>query len=291
MLRSSWMLRTVLAAAVGIASVGAARADLVINRFDDEFEIFDWFQNFGGAVTTLEWDGTMDADNNANSGSLKMTINFDAALEGENKTGVARNLNGSQNYNGATGVRFTYFVDPESPSTPWGDKGYGSFVARTTPGWNWTPQWNDNINAFDWFPVETTEISGDLSDTRAFTWQHYGGPAQNLTGTAIVWLDNIELIGNFALKGDMNNDSLVDNDDINFFVQGLLDFDAYQAAAGVTDGLYRGDVNSDNAYDNDDIGGFVTLLLGGGAAAVPEPSTWVLAALGLASAAFIRRRY
>jgi Concanavalin A-like lectin/glucanases superfamily len=107
---------------------------------------------------------------------------------------------------------------------------------------------------------------------------------------AIGGADADGILASTLVKGDMNNDSAVDNEDISGFVLALIDLDAYQTSTGLTDGVARGDINNDAALDNEDIGPFVTLLLGGGAAAVPEPASVVLLVLGGAGVLRIRRR-
>ena len=85
-----------------------------------------------------------------------------------------------------------------------------------------------------------------------------------------------------SLKGDMNNDGVVDNFDISPYEEALANPSQYAIDfPSVTDRVYRGDINNDSVFDNFDNGPFETLLTGGGAAPVPEPSTLVLMALGV----------
>jgi hypothetical protein len=86
-----------------------------------------------------------------------------------------------------------------------------------------------------------------------------------------------------SLKGDMNNDNVVDNFDISPFELALTNPTGYAAAfPSVSDRVYRGDINNDSAFDNFDIGPFEFLVVNGHypSAPVPEPSTFILLGLG-----------
>ncbi|MEM6504714.1 MAG: PEP-CTERM sorting domain-containing protein [Planctomycetota bacterium] len=94
--------------------------------------------------------------------------------------------------------------------------------------------------------------------------------------------------------GDMNDDGLLSNDDINAFVQALTDEPGYAASFASVDPGVRGDFSGDGVFDNLDIFGFVSALSGGGAltaeqitlfeeaglTGVPEPTSLALLALG-----------
>ena len=81
-----------------------------------------------------------------------------------------------------------------------------------------------------------------------------------------------------VLVGDMNFDGVVDTADVAPFVQALTDPSGYQTAFGVDEPkmIAAGDINGDGAFDTADVAPFVQLLVGGGAASVPEPTTGLL---------------
>lgn len=67
--------------------------------------------------------------------------------------------------------------------------------------------------------------------------------------------------GDAVVLGDMDLDQAVDIDDVDDFVQALLDPAAYSAAHGGVNPAVRGDVNDDGALNGADIGGFIDLVL------------------------------
>jgi len=93
------------------------------------------------------------------------------------------------------------------------------------------------------------------------------------------------------IDGDMDLDGDVDFDDIDDFVQGLNDSAGYETEKGVPP-LMMGDTDNDGDQDFDDIGNFVTILSGSSSAGigVPEPSTFVLAGIGVLAVLGYSRR-
>jgi hypothetical protein len=95
-----------------------------------------------------------------------------------------------------------------------------------------------------------------------------------------------------VLTGDMDLDGDVDFDDVDNFVLGLNDAAAYKSMFGISSSV-GGDTDGDGDHDFDDIDGFVTIVvahMNAHAATVPEPSTLVLAAIGLLGAGGYRWR-
>jgi hypothetical protein len=88
--------------------------------------------------------------------------------------------------------------------------------------------------------------------------------------------------------GDMNGDGAVNNLDIAPFSLALTDPGAF-AAQFPNVPLLTGDIDNNGAFNNLDISPFAALLVGG-PAAVPEPSTIVLAGLGLVALVGVARR-
>jgi len=96
------------------------------------------------------------------------------------------------------------------------------------------------------------------------------------------------------IDGDMDSNGRVDFDDIAGFVLGLNNPADYEAAFGLAP-VIQGDMDNNGKVDFDDIGLFVRRLTSGAAsaaatAAVPEPSSLLLAGVALALASFLGRR-
>lgn len=94
---------------------------------------------------------------------------------------------------------------------------------------------------------------------------------------------------------DLNGDVLIDGEDIQPFVNALSNFQAFKDSRPWLQANYVTDINGDELIDGEDIQPFINVLSGGGGspAAVPEPSTLALGAMGIAvllAARFRRRR-
>jgi fibronectin-binding autotransporter adhesin len=86
------------------------------------------------------------------------------------------------------------------------------------------------------------------------------------------------------LLGDFNQDGHVDATDLQAEMQALTNVNAYQSGLGLSnsDLLQIADVNADQKFNNADLQGLIAYLQSGhgSMAAVPEPGTFGLAALG-----------
>ncbi len=89
------------------------------------------------------------------------------------------------------------------------------------------------------------------------------------------------------LPGDFNRDGHADATDISAMEQALVDLPDYQTAKSLSNSqlLHIGDLNGDGAVNNADLQAFLNLLKSGGGSAnsVPEPSTFITAAIGMAA--------
>lgn len=176
----------------------------IVNDFNSAEAIGRWRNDVGTAGTpiTVEWDPTVDANNDAASGSMKITAQFDATAYGDNnQVLLTTDLFGSV---GGNLSEYTHFiarvkVDPTSPQDPGGHHGSGGFIIRNS-GWSWTPVSTGNyassgagVNANGWFEFDVAMKADTPQRDQiiALTMQIWGGGWQALTGTTVVWVDYI----------------------------------------------------------------------------------------------------
>jgi hypothetical protein len=274
----------------------------MINRFDTAAEVNQWRFDFGGVSSNMVFDPSTDANNNPNSGSLEVTFTFDATLGANNKGAITRDIAPDPGLNGAnyTGLAMDVLVDSTSATDAFGQNGYGTVALRNGSNYEWEPQFNDNLNAsVGWRHIVVSPLQGTVNAIRALTFQLYGGPSQNLTGSVNFWIDNVVLTQAVQMiPGDANLDGKVNFSDLLILAQHY----------GVSSGAMWGDGD----FNNDGSVGFDDLLIlaqnyGTGVtpaqlaqlnpgfradverafAEVPEPGTVVLS---LAVVALLRRR-
>jgi hypothetical protein len=192
--KSDWRFRlATLGALVLAVSVGPVHAaDTIINQFSTASEVGQWRFDFGGVTHTEQFDPATDANSNPASGSMRITLGFDAALGGNNKGAYTRDL-----FPGLDGTTFSSMqmdvrVDAGSALDAFGNNGYFQLVIRNTGSYDYNAQFGDNIRSADgWRHITVSPLVGGVNDIRGVTWQLYGGPSQNIPGPVTLWIDNI----------------------------------------------------------------------------------------------------
>ncbi len=114
------------------------------------------------------------------------------------------------------------------------------------------------------FPSET---DGEFSSDREYVY------SSNATSATY----KPKLIVHTVVLGDMNADGSLNSDDINPFVQALVDPDGFAAAHPDVNPDLVGDCNRDGSFNTDDIGAFVELLVGSQAVAAEADTAAVVA--------------
>jgi hypothetical protein len=152
------------------------------------------------------------------------------------------------------------------------------------------------INGFA--PVANTSFSILDWNTASGTFSSVSLPA---LGGSMAWstlrlyADGVLTVANVnALPGDFNRDHRVDAGDIGAMMAALADPGAFQQAnnsLSATDLLTLEDLNGDSQFTNADFQSLLTDFRSGGASVntVPEPATFLLAALGLATLLVCRK--
>jgi hypothetical protein len=205
---------TFLALLQGAALAGAMLAaaplsraqDVVVDHFDTADEVLGWARWWGAASQTYEFDPSVDAKNDPNSGSLKATIGFDLALN-DNQFAVVAGFPGGEVLDGTqyTNLVFDLKWDPSSPKRPSGDFGSFEFGLRASDfSQIWLgPTSPITIQAVTtnngWLhvvaPIDPT-VKGIDKITGVVLKMWSGDPKSGQTGTAIFWVDNVALIAN-----------------------------------------------------------------------------------------------
>lgn len=162
---------------------------------------------FGGAFQSLAWDSTSDADNNTNSGSLMISLNFSSANsqfvvwdQGTANNYFALNVNATIYTNFQCDVRFA--AGSASDSGTYGSPIFGHlrFGDRTSSyGQDWFGGVDIAASNTNWVHVSIplnavtdqnlTNIQGLLI---GLDMGYYG---LNLNGASTLWVDNIKFVG------------------------------------------------------------------------------------------------
>jgi hypothetical protein len=200
-----FMTLTRAASALLLVSTGVRAADdIVVDTFDTADTAAQWSRWWGAALQTYEWDGTVDADGSATSGSLKVTVEFDlAAHGGDNQFAALRGfslVDGSQ----YTNLVFDLLWDQSSPRRSFGDFGF------LEPGFrnqdftqNWLPGFAVSTNP-GWMRIvlPINPNAPKIETITGIVLKMWSGQAPGFTGRATWWVDNVRLI---ARPSDVTN--------------------------------------------------------------------------------------
>ncbi|QDS99186.1 PEP-CTERM sorting domain-containing protein [Adhaeretor mobilis] len=175
-------------------AIGPFVSAAVINDFDSDLE--SWRFDFGGTAppSGIVHDPAEGSPGNA-PGAARLTFGFPGG-------GIAftGDVFGSEtDLTGSTAIAFDVKIAGASSQDAFGNYGFAQFVSRETDGYNWGSQSGFNLSGptDEWqtITIPTTANGGmDMTATRAFTLQIYGGPSQNIPGPVAIWLDNVRTV-------------------------------------------------------------------------------------------------
>jgi hypothetical protein len=141
------------------------------------------------------FDPTLDANGNASSGSMRVTLTFNSSFGGNNQGAYTTDrwfpaINGA----GFTSLQFDLRVDPNSAPDAFGNNGYFVMAIRNTGNYNYITQFGDNVRSADGWRHVSVPLTAPFDQMRALTFNLYGGPSQNIDGDVTFNIDNIVLV-------------------------------------------------------------------------------------------------
>ena len=157
---------------------------------------------------------------------------------------------------------------------------------------NWTSGMNHIFVGNLPYAASSTTMGLSTSQLQSITFTGHSGGELLIAGGELVPQDVGGAITTTLMKGDLNRDGHVNGGDVTAMLSALTDIGKYATSINrfASDVAYAGDVDSDGTLTNLDLQSLLfTLAAGGGSVApVPEPSTILLAAIGLV--VLVRRR-
>jgi hypothetical protein len=166
--------------------------------FDTASEVSLWSHWWGGPPTTIEFDPAVDAASDPNSGSMKITVNFDVTkYGGDNQFSILCNLAQSVDGSKYSDLVMDVFIDPNSPQRPSGD--YGALDLGTRyDDWSQNYFGNTNLSTLAaWLHLDAPVPFGDssTSSVAGLTFKMWSGDSGwGQSGTYTFWVDNVRLV-------------------------------------------------------------------------------------------------
>ncbi|HEX7859471.1 MAG TPA: hypothetical protein VF773_04040 [Verrucomicrobiae bacterium] len=181
----------------------AQTPDFIVNNFDTEDEAAAWSRWWGAAEQTYSFDPTVDANNNAASGSLKVSVEFDrAAYGGDNQFATQGAFPENATVDGSqyTNLVFDLRWDPASPKRAGGDFGFLEIGFRKADfSQLWLPSLTVPATAADGWIRVTLPINPGAAGVDQLTGialKMWSGDANTgFIGTSTFWIDNVRLEG------------------------------------------------------------------------------------------------
>jgi hypothetical protein len=191
----------VLAAAAAVPAIPAAE-DILIDNYTDPAAVAGTARWWGNAVQTYEHDATQDADGDAASGALKVTVQYDiAAYAGENQFSARRQILPSAVIDGSQYARLEFDLKYAASSVAQGTSGtYGNLEVGIGHN-DWSQAYFGTVQTpvgqNDWQHIVLTvnQNNPKLNQLRDFHFKQWsGGAGDGMTGTQMFWIDNVKLI-------------------------------------------------------------------------------------------------
>jgi len=167
--------------------------DVIISTFDNSGGLSGWRFDYGGVTSSLEFDPADDAHALATSGSLKVTLGFDAATlnpSGNNKGAVTIDLPAALDGSTFVTMQMDLKVDEGSATDTAGNSGFFQMVIRNTGSYDFNSQFGASVNTSNGWLHISVPVSGAHGDIHAVTLELYGGAG--ITGPVVLHVDNVK---------------------------------------------------------------------------------------------------
>jgi hypothetical protein len=186
-------LASAAALCAAAAFVQSVKADNIINTFDSAAEATQWHFAYGGANHT-EGFSTDDAGGNPTSGSLDLGLTFDGTGGANQSFAYSKDaFFPATDLSGYLSLDFDVKVTPGSAPDAFGNNGYFQMWINNTDAYTYIEQFGDNVKTADGWRHISVPLTAPVDQARAFTFQLFGGNAQNIVGTVGLRLDNVVL--------------------------------------------------------------------------------------------------
>jgi hypothetical protein len=191
---SRWVCGLGLAACI---STARAADDYVVDTFDSSGSAGQWSRWWGSAGQSFAWDGAVDANGNANSGSLKVTINFNlASYSGDNQFAILRPFPTVVAGSEYTNLVFDLLWDQGSPRNA-SDFGYMEPGFRNQDySQNWLTPFNvPTTTGWQHIVLPINPAASKIDTINGVVLKMWSGNASSgFTGTTTFWVDNVKLV-------------------------------------------------------------------------------------------------
>jgi hypothetical protein len=204
---------------LGLASLASLAQERIRLSFPNAASVTsNWSHWWGSATNTITFDSIMDAALNPNSGSMKVTADFNlASFGGDNQFALRGALSGNGDINGGTAkiidatqydrLEFDLWWDNSSPQRPNGDFGYlelglvpTDFSQLMLPGIN-VPF----VDGWQHFSISFTNLNKNdpkMKLVSGLIIKMWAGNTDNaLTGRSTFWVDNIQIVPKGFITG------------------------------------------------------------------------------------------
>jgi hypothetical protein len=183
-----------------------------ITDFDNNAYLNGFWNWWGGASRTITWDPAQDAQNDTNSGSINISINFSGT--GDNQYADGMSLSGNGSYNSAISIHtpsyssmeFDLLFDTNSTmlidniNTNGDPNGLGIGLGASS-GWGqtWVPNPNQPRVVADgaWHHV-SIPLDPSWPDIGGIVFKKWFAAQAQFTGTMNFWVDNLNFIPSTA---------------------------------------------------------------------------------------------